>query len=216
MSATQENLFANSEFFPVFMVPVFSHIWTGSENLNKELTKIILEREKSNPGVNLSNYGGWQSTPGLQQWAGQPGKTLNNYFYSAIRHATALFLAKNGSPSRGEDLKWDINAWANVNRKGNSNELHMHPSSTWSGVYYVDAGDPVPEKPDSGNISFINPLLADRMSFFANDLPDRRSISAVSGQMVLFPSYLQHLVRPYYGERPRISIAMNARKTPYP
>ena len=211
---TDNNPFANSYFVPLFMVPIFHHVWADSAELNKRLLKIILEREERDSGVKLSNTGGWQSKPGLQQWAGQPGKELHRYFLKAIQHASAQFLANNNAPV-GE-MKWDINSWANVNRKGNSNELHMHPSSTWSGVYYVEAGDSVPDNPGSGNISFINPLLAERMSFFANDIPDRRSISPVTGQMVLFPSYLQHLVRPYLGESPRVSIAMNARKIPYP
>jgi uncharacterized protein (TIGR02466 family) len=30
-----------------------------------------------------------------------------------------------------------------------------------------------------------------------------------SGQFVLFPSWLQHAVRPYRGERTRISVAFN-------
>ena len=34
-------------------------------------------------------------------------------------------------------------------------------------------------------------------------------ISPKSGQLVLFPSWLQHAVRPYRGDRTRISIAFN-------
>ncbi len=34
--------------------------------------------------------------------------------------------------------------------------------------------------------------------------------------MVLFPSYLPHMVVVHQGKRPRISIAFNLRKEPYP
>jgi hypothetical protein len=36
------------------------------------------------------------------------------------------------------------------------------------------------------------------------------------GLMVLFPSYVPHNVPPHRGDRPRISIAFNLRKEPYP
>jgi hypothetical protein len=34
--------------------------------------------------------------------------------------------------------------------------------------------------------------------------------------MVLFPSYVPHAVAPDQGDRPRISIAFNGRKEPFP
>lgn len=213
-SNNNANPFLHGSLFPGFMVPIFSHIWANSDDLNSQLFDKIMQRKEKDQGVTASNKGGWQSKPALQQWAGAPGKELHQRFLMAINYASAQFLASNNQPTG--KLQWDINAWANVNSKGDSNELHIHPSSTWSGVYYVEAGDPVKDVPDSGNISFINPLLSERMSFFANEIPDRRSMTPVSGQMVLFPSYLQHMVRPYFGDKPRISIAMNARKTPYP
>jgi hypothetical protein len=34
--------------------------------------------------------------------------------------------------------------------------------------------------------------------------------------MILFPSYVPHAVPPHQGDRPRISIAFNLRKEPFP
>ena len=36
------------------------------------------------------------------------------------------------------------------------------------------------------------------------------------GLMVLFPSYMPHMVLPHQGGRERVSIAFNLRKEPYP
>ena len=36
------------------------------------------------------------------------------------------------------------------------------------------------------------------------------------GLMVLFPSYVPHVVLPHQGDRERISIAFNVRKDPFP
>lgn len=47
-------------------------------------------------------------------------------------------------------------------------------------------------------------------------MPATRQITPGAGLMVLFPRYLVHGVNPYFGERPRISIAFNPMKDPYP
>ena len=54
------------------------------------------------------------------------------------------------------------------------------------------------------------------MSFFSGILPEFHEFVPRQGLMVLFPAYLQHLVRPYLGQQPRISIAFNLTKDPYP
>ena len=36
------------------------------------------------------------------------------------------------------------------------------------------------------------------------------------GLMILFPSYVPHAVLPHRGDRPRISIAFNVRREPFP
>jgi uncharacterized protein (TIGR02466 family) len=93
----------------------------------------------------------------------------------------------------------------------------IHSSATWSGTYYVSAGDPSPaDRPGAGNLAFLDPILAGQMSFFSGILPEFYEFFPRQGLMVLFPAYLQHLVLPYLGERPRISIAFNLSKDPYP
>jgi uncharacterized protein (TIGR02466 family) len=95
--------------------------------------------------------------------------------------------------------------------------MHFHSGSTWSGTYYVSGGDPAPaDRPGAGNLAFLDPLLAAQMSFFSSILPQFHEVMPRPGLMVLFPSYLQHIVQPYVGQRPRISIAFNLSKDPYP
>jgi hypothetical protein len=75
--------------------------------------------------------------------------------------------------------KWRVNAWANVNRSGHGNEFHTHPGCVWSAVYYVDDGG-------AGE-----------------------SISSMPGSLLMFPSWVSHAVRPYFGDGTRISVAIN-------
>ena len=47
------------------------------------------------------------------------------------------------------DIRWSLQAWANVNRKGHANDTHAHPGSVFSGCYYVDDGG-IGDDPDLG------------------------------------------------------------------
>jgi hypothetical protein len=53
-------------------------------------------------------------------------------------------------------------------------------------------------------------------TFFPGLVPMTAFIKPEPGLMVLFPSYLPHMVYVHQGKRPRISIAFNLRKEPYP
>ena len=81
--------------------------------------------------------------------------------------------------------------------------------STWSGTYYVDAGDELDDN-KCGLFEAFNPNLSHLTSFFPGMLPGEHHIKPKTGLMNLFPSYVRHGVRTYYGNNPRICVAVNA------
>lgn len=197
----------------MFFVPMLNYLWPESDALNSELRQHILAQEEVSPGQSKTNIGGWQSTEDFQKWTGDAGQTLIERAVALVNHATAQLFQHYGA---SEEISWKLAIWANINRRGQYNQLHIHPGATWSGVYYVDAGDRAADQPHNGSLSFISPNLAAAASFFPKSLPNRIAVAPETGRMVLFPSYLQHLVHPYWGERPRISVAFNVQKQPYP
>ncbi len=203
--------------FP-FVVPILRHHWDDSAALNAALRDAILAQEGRSPGTRKSNAGGWQSTQDFLQWTGEAGRTLAGRMVEAVNHATAKLLDGFGTATAASArFSWKLAIWANVNRRGDYNKVHLHPGATWSGVYYVDAGDPPPAAaPDAGRLSLLDPMPAALMSFLAGLVRVTLEVAPADGLMVLFPSYLPHMVHPYAGERPRISIAFNAHKEPYP
>ena len=116
-------------------------------------------------------------------------------------------------PIRAEGLKqkirWGVSLWANVNRRGDYNTIHCHPDATWSCVYYVDCGDIDPNNDKSGVITFLTPNAASGVSFFTETVGNKFNVWPESGLMLVFPSYLTHMVHPYTGKRPRVSISLN-------
>ena len=164
-------------------------------------------------GVAKSNSGGWHSETGQLEFCGDAGRRLVEHMYALGDEATRRLAAEQRKKIGG--CRWTVSAWVNVNRSGNFNKMHVHPASTWSGTYYIDAGDPV--DPGGGTpIHLFDPCAGRSTSFLPHIVSDSIYINPKPGLMVLFPSYVPHMVFPHAGTGPRISIAFNLRNEPYP
>jgi uncharacterized protein (TIGR02466 family) len=188
----------------IFATPIFCYVLRNADALNSELRDLILEHERTTPSVVKSNQGGWQSPLDIFDWGEPAIRSLRTCLMAAVNVATARI----GVPAKFK-IEFELHGWAAVNRKGHYNTTHVHPMSTWSGTYYVDAGDESPEAPGA-QLEFSHPIVASPMNFFPGILPSARLVRPETGTIILFPSYLQHSVRMYGGERPRICVPFNA------
>jgi uncharacterized protein (TIGR02466 family) len=107
-------------------------------------------------------------------------------------------------------------AWYHVTRRGGFFALHNHPMAAWSGVYCVSAGQPDADKPDSGLLSFLNPSVIGSMYLDASTTNIQgvysthiRNIRLEPGQLIIFPSWLLHDVKPFEGEGERLTVSFN-------
>lgn len=188
----------------IFATPIFWHVLKDCEGLNRDLSALILEKEKITASATKSNMGGWQSAPDFFEWQAPCVAALERYVHCALDVATVRITAPNFIRA-----KFDLYGWGAVNREGHYNTVHVHPMATWSGVYYVDPGEAAPDTTD-GNLEFAHPVAAATMTFFPAVLPSARLVRPQAGLMILFPSYLLHSVRMYRGTRPRICVPFNA------
>ena len=123
--------------------------------LNAELRELIFERERTTPSAAKSNVGGWQSEANFLTWDAPAVVRLGRYLVTAVEIATAKLPLVAPNLKR----KFELVAWAAINRKRHYNTSHVHPGATWSGVYYVDPGD----KPQDGAgavLEFEHPIQA--------------------------------------------------------
>jgi uncharacterized protein (TIGR02466 family) len=195
-----------------FATPVVIATLADAAELNSELKRSILEHESRDEGVQHSNLGGWQSSWDFETWGGPPARRLLD---AARELATRMTSDRAGKAVR---IAWKTNAWANVNRHSHGNEFHTHPGAYWSGTYYVDDGGIGDDHALGGEFEIQDPrgvapaMYAPLLGFA---VPGGQSAGASelvypkSGQLVLFPSWLLHAVRPYRGDRERISVAFN-------
>src|SRR6266576_3126563 len=116
----------NSEVVPLFATPVVISDLPDAPALNGELHKVIAERQKTHPGTQHSNLGGWQSTWDMDRWGGAPAIKL---LAIGRNLANRMTTDRKGNPGGGPHpgyfaVTWIANMWANVNRSGHANEFH--------------------------------------------------------------------------------------------
>jgi uncharacterized protein (TIGR02466 family) len=204
----------NAQLGNFFSTPVLEHVWADAAQLNLALRASILDQARLCPGEQLSNAGGWHSATGLLEFCGSAGERLVSHMRQMTREATRRLYAEF-SEFPPDTLRWSLSAWANVNQAGHSNNMHTHPGATWSGVYYVDHGEES-SGAEAAALHLSDPCPPRTNIFFPELLSATVRIRPEPGLMVLFPSYVPHAVPPHRGARPRISIAFNVRKEPFP
>jgi uncharacterized protein (TIGR02466 family) len=191
--------------------PILRRSCPGHDEINVELKTLIHEKMASSDGVYKSNEGGWHSDEDLLTWGGTAIAQLQNWIVGAFQDINQ---AISGGQIYGGKL--ELNAWASVNRCGDYNSPHTHPACVWSGVYYVDVGAPVEDSESkAGTLEFLDPRAGTEMMVIPGAMFGLAKVERpVTGDIVVFPSWLRHQVHPYAGEGERISIAFNIRIRP--
>ena len=195
----------------LFATPVILVDVPDAAPLNTDLRRAIFEREKSHPGTEHSNQGGWQSEWDMDRWGGAGAIKLLAIARNAANRITTN---RQGQPVT---VTWKANMWANINRTGHGNEFHSHPGSFWSAVYYVDDGGIDADPKLGGELEFMDPrgpgpaMYAPHLAFGSAGLSvgANETIRPRTGRMVMFPAWVLHQVRPYRGTAQRVSVAFN-------
>ncbi len=115
-------------------------------------------------------------------------------------------------------LSWTLQGWANVNRFGDYHDLHNHPHSYLSGTYYVavpaqPSRETLPGRADRtpGAIAFFDPRAQANMGAIKGDpqIEPEHLVLPRAGTILLWPSFLHHLVHPNLAREPRVSVSFN-------
>lgn len=182
-------------------------IWNVDLDIDNEIlsdTCLKLKEDNLTSGRTLSNRGGWQS---------------QDLF---VEHNISVFspLMLKITDVLNDILITDYEVadrtavishyWINVNSRGDVNQVHIHPGSFLSGVYYISA----PE--NSGNIHFERDAK-EIYSMGIMKISGKTPVSGTNceyppkpGRLLVFPGWLPHSVLQSESDEPRISIAFNS------
>jgi uncharacterized protein (TIGR02466 family) len=187
----------------VFPSMIWRTDFPGAPGYNKQLLAAIAKLLVEIPSIRKSNVLGWHSPPNMHRHpALRP-------LCAGIKHMADEIARSMNTDARAR-LVIDT-LWINVNPKDAYNNLHDHPESVLSGVYYVQANA------KSGRLRFRDPRSAKRMApwpIATGVKTDKRhwdkvNLSPIEGRMVMFPSWLEHEVEPNQSDQARISVSFN-------
>ena len=196
----------------LYETPILHGRLADAAALTPALRTAILDRYAASPSLARSNVGGWHSATDMLDWGGPAAVALAD---------TAVKMAKRASHFDGCDaatVEWTVKMWANVSPPGALNMSHAHPGVLWAAVYYIDMGTAPAEGEAGGELFFEDPRFPVplmRMPGFrmlgldGEPQGHERRWPTEAGDLVLFPAWLRHGVRPHLGTGDRISIAMN-------
>jgi len=190
-----------------FGVPVMIQKVADAEPTTQALRRTILAREQASPGTNKSNADGWHSEETLLSWPEPEIATLKRWIDDAVRRMCGLPTRNRPNAVR---LEYRATAWANVNRHGQYNTIHVHPGSHWAVVYYIAVGDEEPGHQFNGLLELRDPRPGATHGRLPGFMFGRAlTVRPQPGLLVVFPAWIEHGVHPFYGTGERISIAVN-------
>ena len=186
----------------IFPIPIHQFDVNGFSEIKDELIDYAYDYKKKDPkGVSLSNRGGWQS---------EGFEIINE------DDVLQLFLINclSNFPPIKESVELRGYAWININKPGDYNIKHVHPTNNLSGVLWVKApqnsGDIVFDSPNNFESYLENKSYIDdfKKSYF---IDDSYHCYPTEGRMIVFPSHLQHHVQENKSNEDRISVSFNIR-----
>jgi uncharacterized protein (TIGR02466 family) len=176
------------ELIPLFSKPIFTSA-VNVENLDLSSVKWA------------KNYQNWisedqhiLSNEAFKELAVEVGSKVADYFYGVMSVSlnTEIYITES---------------WLNKTEKGQSHHRHWHPNSILSGVVNLSgAADQgghlrlITSSYETLEFEVVEPNLYNSKSWSFNPTP---------GNVIIFPSNVEHLVDTYTGDEPRITLSFN-------
>lgn len=205
---------------PCFAVPLVQDLHPEAARLNPQLRQLLLAREAdglryANPNPSLKQQAGvFESDFNLFSWPEECVQQLRAFCWTVLGRTIQELNGYGAEEMRR--LQIFSHTWFHITRHGGFVINHTHPMASWSGVYCVDPGRAPVDRPESGVLRFHNPHHYSNLFLDAGNLKLKPpfhhgtwSLRFQPGQLVLFPSWLQHEVLPFYGDDERITVAFN-------
>ena len=186
----------------IFPIPIHQFYVNGFSEIKDELIDYAYDYKKKNPkGVSLSNRGGWQS---------EGFEIINE------DDVLQLFLINclSNFPPIKESVELRGYAWININKPGDYNIKHVHPTNNLSGVLWIkcleNSGDIVFDSPNNFESFLENKSYNDDFKK-SNFIDDSYHCYPTEGRIIVFPSHLEHHVQENKSNEDRISVSFNIR-----
>ncbi len=203
---------------PIFSVPFAFDQLADCASVNQQLRELFIRRESqgarfANPNpYTPRNTQLFESNFDVFTWPDAAIAVLREFCLARLVQTVAEL--NQYDSARMARLNIITDAWFHITRRGGFFGVHNHPMASWSGVYCVSSGENDADQPDSGKLSFVNPMAQMYLDAGNSQLQapfqlGNYAFNLQAGQLIVFPSWLAHQVMPFYGEGERITVAFN-------
>ena len=165
---------------------------------NDQVIYFLEGLQRDNGGRKVSNVGGFQSH-NISQGENQHFDMLCGKVLSEVQKI---------SQTMGFAKPFIETCWGNINYKHAYNQAHIHTDSVFSAVYYPRAlpyqGEIIFTRDDLTNI-FLSQPAVDQTEYNSTHYQHMPQ----TGELIVFPAWLRHFVRPNETDVSRVSVAFN-------
>ena len=186
----------------IFPVPIHIFNVNGFEKIQNDLIDYAYDLKNKEPkGVLFSNCGGWQSSCFLVN-------NENDILQSFLMDCLGEF------PPIKKSVDLIVSAWLNINPPNSYNSMHSHPDCNLAGVLWIKTPK------DCGNIVFQSPFdfqIYKEVESYTEEFKSQNkyfhkyNFIPIEGRIMVFPSHLEHQVKPNESKEDRISVSFNIR-----
>ena len=198
----------------VWPVIMYDFQWAQHEKYKQQLKQVCQDLESKNSQSNVAP----SAKRGLYE-SGFDFVTIPDPAVEALSHWIKDCLFKSAANANreywpaGANINIEIHeSWCHITRDGGYHDMHTHPGSSWSAIYYLDTGD-MDAASKNGLNRFFCPY--NNMYIDAGTAWTSRNtsidITAQEGMLIVFPSFVQHNALSYRGEKERYVISVNSK-----
>ena len=198
----------------VWPVIMYDFQWAQHQKYKQQLKQVCQDLESKNSQSNVA--------PGAKRGLYESGfdfVTVPDPAVEALSHWIKDCLFKSAANANreywpaGANINIEIHeSWCHITRDGGYHDMHTHPGSSWSAIYYLDTGD-MDAASKNGLYRFFCPY--NNMYIDAGTAWTSRNtsidITAQEGMLIVFPSFIQHNALTYRGEKERYVISVNSK-----
>ena len=152
-----------------------------------------------------------------------PISTLKQFLMDGVYEISMALNARYWQQAGLKSLDVNVTGlWFQISNDYTFHETHVHGNCSWSGVYYVQAGDSSRSAADRGENGMPNGITrfyGPEMEYSAGGHGDwgnyylhHNSYTSYpeDGVALIFPSHIKHAVFPYSGKEDRIIVSFHA------
>ena len=201
---------------PLWPVMMYDFQWAKHETYKEELKQVCRDLETTNSVSNVApnaKHGLYESGFDFFKTPSPVVEELGHWIKDCLFKSAVA--ANNDYWPAGMTISIELHeSWCHITRDGGYHDIHTHPGSSWSAIYYLDTGDMNSDTKNGVNRFYCpyNSMYIDAGTAWTSAY-NSIDFKAEPGMLIVFPSWVPHSALTYRGNKERYVVSVNSRIT---